>query len=108
MIFHPLNHHFILARDVFSEMTNLGLYIEPVEADAFKAALTEAEEDSKKAALLTSMLAYQSEEEILTLPKTNAYTMQILYRLGFHWQITTWDYVSRFIVQLKGLGFFEV
>lgn len=99
---------YILSRDVFTEMSNLGLNIEPVELNEFKIALSKAEEDSKKAAILTSMLAYQSEEETLTIPKNNAYTMQVLYRLGFNWSITTWDYVSRFIKMLKGLGFFEI
>ena len=91
VIFHPFNHHFILANDVFKEMSNLGLSIKPVETEEFRNIFAKTEEDPKKAALLTSMPAYKSDEEIFTIPKNNSYTMQILYRLGFSWSITTLD-----------------
>ena len=35
------------------------------------------------------------------------YTMQVLYRLGFAWPVTTWDYIARFVSALGGLGYFE-
>jgi hypothetical protein len=33
--------------------------------------------------------------------------MQVLYRLGFTWPVTTWDYIGRFVSALAGLGYFE-
>ena len=37
----------------------------------------------------------------------NAYTMQVLYRMGFVWPVTSLDYMKRFINALRGLGFFD-
>jgi len=84
------------------------LKVEPVEREEFEKILAKAEENPKKAKILTSMLAYRSDEEIVSIPKNNSYTMQVLYRMGFTWSITSWDYVSRFLKLLKGLNFFEI
>ena len=43
----------------------------------------------------------------LTDEAGNAYTMQVLYRMGFRWTPTSTDYVERFIEALEGLGFFD-
>ena len=39
--------------------------------------------------------------------RSNQYTCQVLYRLGFKWSATTWDYVDRMLNAISGLGFFE-
>ena len=37
----------------------------------------------------------------------NQYTAQVLYRLGFHWSSTSWDYVDQMLVTIAGFGYFE-
>ena len=108
VIFHPYNHNAILAGNVFGEMGNLGLPVRPVERENFDAAMAKAGDDPVKAKLLTSMLAYQSGgKHVAHIPRHNSYTMQVLYRMGYHWPVTSWDYVSQFISMIKALGFFE-
>jgi hypothetical protein len=35
------------------------------------------------------------------------YTLQVLYRLGLAWPVTSWDYLRQFMQALNGLGFFD-
>ena len=109
-IFHPYNHHYILLGDIFSEMKQLGFSIEAVEAPEFAKTLAEAEANPAKAKILSSMIAYQNMahgKAAHPTPKNNTYTMQVLYRLSYHWPVTSWDYVTRFLQSLQGLGFFD-
>jgi hypothetical protein len=39
--------------------------------------------------------------------RDNDYTTQVLYRLGFAWSPTSWDYVERMLTAIGGFGFFE-
>ena len=108
VIFHPYNHNTILSGNVFGEMGKLGLPVRPVEREDFDAAMKRAEGDPEKARLLTSMLAYQNgDRRGASVPRHNTYTMQVLYRMGYRWPVTSWDYVAQFIEAIKGLGFFE-
>ena len=108
MIFHPYNHNTILSGNVFGEMGKLGLPVRPVEREDFDAAMKRAEGDPEKARLLTSMLAYQNgDRRGASVPRHNTYTMQVLYRMGYRWPVTSWDYVAQFIEAIKGLGFFD-
>lgn len=109
-VFHPYNHHFILSGDIFNEMELAGFKVEAVETSEFEAALAEAEADPRKARILSSMIAYQNMahgKTTVPIAKDNAYTMQVLYRLGYRWPATSWDYVTRFLMSLQGLGFFD-
>jgi len=111
VIFHPINHHNMSIGDVILAMKNCGLDIKFVEQEEFQAAWQAAEEDSDKAKILTSSIAYRSggdSAEVVTFPKNNLYTMQVLYRLGYSWPVTMWEYVERFISLLQKLGFFAV
>ena len=36
------------------------------------------------------------------------YTLQVLYRLGLAWPVTSWDYLRKFVGALNGLGYFEI
>ena len=84
-------------------------------ATSFNIVLKKFTQDNNQPVRKVSLINV-SREEILknfrnnTDPTTieKVYTMQILYRLGFSWSITTWDYVGRFVKMLKGLGFFEI
>ena len=56
------------------------------------------------------MLAYQNMahgQKTFAVKKSNEYTMQVLYRMGFRWPVTSADYMRRFIKALYGLGFFD-
>ena len=80
-----------------------------IARDEFARVFAEAQNDPAKARTLTSIMAYVQSaggREIVRLNRTCAYTLQILYRLGFSWPFTTWDYISRFVEALTGLGFF--
>ncbi len=39
--------------------------------------------------------------------RDNDYTTQVLFRLGFAWSPTSWDYVERMLTAIGGFGFFE-
>ena len=40
--------------------------------------------------------------------RDNNYTTQVLYRLGFAWSPTSWDYVERMLTAIGTLGFFDM
>lgn len=111
VIFHPINHHNMSIGDVVRSMKSCGIEINFVEQEDFQAAWQAAEEDPDKAKILTSSIAYRSGEhdaQVIAFPKNNLYTMQVLYRLGYSWPLTTWKYVEQFITMLQRLGFFSV
>lgn len=87
----------------------LAISIEEVEEKTFKQKLDEAAADPEKAKILQSMLAYNatSKVKLAGFLKYNPYTIQVLARLGFHWNVTSWDYVQRFIKAIAALDFFE-
>jgi thioester reductase-like protein len=110
-LFHAFNHHAVLYGDVFEAMAHCGLPVHPVERDEFALVLHNAEADPAKASVLTSMLAYarKSTGKPAIVPQAgNAYTMQVLYRMGFRWNETSNAYVERFLDALAGFGFFDL
>ena len=110
VVFHPYNNHNVLLGDVLSELRHIGEGVKFVEIDKFSKVLDEAKEDPTKAKKLSSLLAYQNMakgKKSSDVLRQNAYTMQVLYRLGFSWSVTSWDYVDRFITAIEGLGFFD-
>ena len=69
-----------------------------------------ASQDPEKAKVLSSIIVYQNMAhgpKTYVVGKSNAYTMQVLYRMGFTWPVTSVDYMKRFINALRGLGFFD-
>jgi len=110
IVFHAFNHHPVYMGDVFLAMGEAGLTVRSVERDAFVQALHEAEADPEKAKVLTSMLAYARRPTggpVVVPQAENGYTMQVLYRLGFHWNATSYEYVGQFLQGLVTLGFFD-
>ena len=109
-VFHPFNNHNQYVGDVVREMaTTLGTEINEVEDIEFDAILNEAAQDAEKAKVLQSLLAYQAggKDKMTVFHKYNPYTVQVLARLGFHWNVTSWDYVHRFIEAIAAFDFFE-
>ena len=109
-VFHPYNNHSVLLGDVLGELECVGDGVRFVELGEFSAALKQAEEDPQKAKQLSSMLAYQNMaggQKSADVARKNTYTMQVLYRMGYHWSATSWDYIEQFLKAISGFGFFE-
>ena len=109
-LFHVFNNQNISMEGVFHELNDLGYNIDYVEREEFAKAFSMAQNDPEKAAELTSMMAYMTVpggRQTVRITRECEYTMQVLYRLGFTWPVTTWDYIGRFVSALAGLGYFE-
>ncbi len=109
VVFHPYNNHQLLMGDLYDTMNRLGLKSEAVEEEVYQKALEEAEQDPAKAKVLTGLLAYRQGHGIKTygVAKATPLTVAILSRMGFHWPMTDSEYTERFIIALRGLGFFD-
>ncbi|MBQ8307640.1 MAG: SDR family oxidoreductase, partial [Alistipes sp.] len=109
-LFHPYNNHSVLFGDVLSELKCVGDGVEFVDEQTFAQRMEEAKADPDKARELSSLLAYQDMahgRKTSDVNRQNRYTMQVLYRLGYHWSHTTWDYIDRFLKAIAGMGFFD-
>ena len=109
-VFHAYNSHTQFLGDVLSGFNNLGTDIRLVEDEEYNTSLESATNDPQKAKTLSSLLAYQDMAhgmKVSDVAINNPYTSQVLYRMGFKWSPTTWDYVDRMLTAISGLGFFD-
>ena len=109
-VFHPYNIHGQFLGDVLAELSKIGSGVNFVEQEEFAQIMDEAKADENKAKLLSSLLAYQDMahgKKTTDVARDNNYTTQVLYRLGFNWSPTSWDYVDRMLTAISQLGFFE-
>ena len=109
-VFHPYNIHGQFLGDVLAGLSAVGHDIHPVEQEDFDKALSEAGTDPQKAQQLSSLLAYKDMahgQKTTDVARDNAYTTQVLHRLGFSWSPTSWDYVNRMLTTISGFGFFD-
>ena len=109
-LFHSYNSHTQFLGDVLNGFNNLGTNIRLVEDEEYNATMESAGNDPQKAKTLSSLLAYQDMAHGMKVREVvvrNPYTTQVLYRLGFKWSPTTWDYVDRMLSAISGLGFFD-
>ena len=109
-LFHPYNNHYVHFGDVLEELSKVTKGPRQVEAEAFNDALETAKQDPEKAKRLSSLLAYQDMahgQKAMMIPSENQYTTQVLYRLGFRWSSTSWDYVDQMLKAIAGFGYFE-
>jgi len=109
-VFHPYNIHGQFLGDVLSGLKSVGAGIRFVEQDEFAEAMEQAKSDPQKARQLSSLLAYQDMahgQKTADVKRDNDYTTQVLYRLGFAFSPTSWDYVERMLTAIGGFGFFE-
>ena len=109
-LFHPYNNHAVFLGDVLEELASVGNPVRLVERDEFKQAFEQASSDPAKAERLQSLVAYADVapgQAAVPVREANDFTMQVLYRLGFRWSPTSWDYVDRFFRTIAGFGFFE-
>ena len=109
-LFHPFNDHYVHFGDVLAELAKIGEAPRQVEVEVFNEALEAAKQDHEKAKILSSLLAYQDMahgQKAVMIPTDNQYTSQVLYRLGFCWSSTSWDYVDQMLKAIAGFGYFE-
>ena len=109
-VFHPYNDHTQFLGDVLFGLKILDTDIRLVEKGEYDAAMESAGSDPAKAKILSSLLAYQDMAHGMKssdVERSNVYTMQTLFRLGFRWSATTWDYIERMLNAISGLGFFD-
>ncbi len=109
-VFHPYNIHGQFLGDVLMGLKAVGDGIRFVEQEEFADAMEQAKNDPQKARQMASLLAYQDMahgQKTSDVERDNDYTTQVLYRLGFSWSPTSWDYVERMLTALGGFGFFE-
>ena len=91
-------------------LTSIGEGIRFVEQEEYNEAMQAAKNDPQKARQMASLLAYQDMahgQKTIDVARDNDYTTQVLYRLGFDWSPTSWDYVERMLTAIGGFGFFE-
>ena len=109
-VFNPNNSHCTQLSDVVTCMNKLGYNIKSVEKSEFDEIVINAGQDATKADILQSLLAYNNNmrgKHVVANTSNNSFTTQVLYRLGFQWSFTTWDYMERFLKVIQGLGFFD-
>ena len=110
VVFHPYNIHFQFLGDVLTGLSTVGEGIRFVEQEEFTEAMDKAKSDPQKAGQMSALLAYQDMahgQKTTDVERDNDYTTQVLYRLGFAWSPTSWDYVERMLTAIGGFGFFE-
>ena len=110
-VFHPYNIHGQFLGDVLMGLTSVGEGVRFVEQEEFAEAMDRAKEDPQKAKQMSSLLAYQDMahgQKTVDVKRDNDYTTQVLYRLGFSWSPTSWDYVERMLTAIGSLGFFDL
>ena len=110
-VFHPYNIHGQFMGDVLTGLTSVGEGVKFVEQEEFEEAMNAAKDDPAKARTMSSLLAYQDMahgQKTADVKRENNYTTQVLYRLGFDWSPTSWDYVERMLTAIGTLGFFDM
>jgi len=108
-IFHACNNHRIFMSDVIYEMRDRGFDIKIVPDNAFIEAVNAYAAEHETSDAVSGLIAYTSrnEEDIYTIDYNNAFTTEVLYRLGFKWNITDNKYLASAIKALDGLNFFD-
>ena len=108
-VFHPTNNHTCPLGDVLRILNESGLTVRGVEEDEFIRRQQEVLEDPDKVEALQPLLAYNSDANTRSvfIGYENHYTNQVLYRLGFHWNYTSHEYIVQFIKAIEALDFFE-
>ncbi len=109
-LFNCTNNHSVPLADIITQMKKSGIHIDFVEDKVFAEALSEAEKDPQKAAILSSMLAYKNMahgKKLVPIRTSNNYTTQALARMGFFWKPTNERYMLDFISALSSLDFFD-
>lgn len=108
-VFHSFNSHTVQMGDVIDAMDLAGLHMDKVSDKEFNESVKEAMKDSKKSVIVSTLLNYNSSDNLSHefIQGDPTFTVKALYRLGYRWSITDFDYLIRAIKSLDSLGFFE-
>ena len=108
-VFHACNNHRIFMSDVIYEMRERGFDIKIMPGDQFIETVNAYAAEHETSDAVSGLIAYTShdDEELYTIDYDNAFTTEVLYRLGFKWNITDNRYLAKAIEALEGLNFFE-
>ena len=107
--FIPLNPHRPIMGDVIKALNEEGYPIRSVESDEFAAALHDALTDEKKGEAVSTLIAYDSGDNVEQIgPEScdNSITLQILERLGVSWPETGNSYIRQFLAAISKKDFF--
>ena len=108
-VFHSFNSHTVQMGDVIEAMNLAGIPIECVKDGEFMLAVKEAMQDEKKSMIVSSLLSYNSNDNLTHefIQGDSKYTVKALYRLGYRWPITDFNYLTNAIKALDSLEFFD-
>ena len=110
-VLHVSNNHLVPMEDVVERLSVVdGEPLKYAENQEFAAALQQAMSDPEMARNLSALVAYTrsaaDDPEVINWPSTS-FTVQILLRLGFHWNTTSASYLDRMFDFLSGMGYFN-
>ena len=104
-----MNSHQVQMGDVIDAMNLAGIKIDKVSDEDFSNALKKGLEDKDRSVIVSSLLSYASSDNKAHdfIQSDSAYTVKALYRLGYRWPITDFEYLIKAIESLDTLGFFD-
>ena len=108
VVFHPFNNHSFPLGDVLNILHGIDVDIQPMEEEEFNKVIKEWFNDDKVTEKLQPLFAYQEGDVkhiVRWIGYENAYTTQVLHRLGFSWPYTSWDYAERFVQAIHGFDY---
>lgn len=110
VVFHPCNNHTLPLGDVLTCLHGVGVDVKFVEREVFDERVREMMNDDANSQVLQPLLAYADNgaHEVRFIDYDSQFTTQVLYRLGYHWPFTSWDYVERFVQAINGFDFFKL
>lgn len=110
IVYHPYNNHYVNQADVIDAMNRYGFKIDVVSEAEFQQAMHVAMQDAKRAPLISGLIAYLSSDQTSAaeaIEADNRFTVEILFRLGRKWPITSDQYLQMSVKALDQLGFFD-
>ena len=110
-VLHLSNNHLIPMEDVIQRLSVIdGKPVRCVESEEFNAALQQALADPVLSPSMSPLIAYSAaqgqEPEIPNWPSTS-FSVQILLRLGFHWNTSSAEYFDQVFEVLSQMNYFE-
>ena len=109
-VFHARNAHDVQMGDVLAAMNECGIEIKPVSDEEFQKRISAFMEDESRSLLVAPLISYNKAAgtvKMVSIPDVSTFTTKALYQLGFKWPIITDDYISKAIMALQTLGFFD-
>lgn len=109
VLFYGNNFNRVSLGNFYAKASAAGLGFRAVETDEYTAALDRAKADPAKLSTLVGLVAYEGVYQGMhDVDYTNAYSNQVLLRMGFRWPIISDAYISKTIDCLVSLGFFYI